>query len=291
MHRESHTLRPQAFVAPGHRGLDMSKAEKIGLPGAAKASKARATAEQNLRRADAVPLYHQIFLTLRDEIISGSRPYGSAMPTEFELAADYSVSRITARRALFELADKGFVERRRRIGTRVIFRAPIAPIEANLEHAVEALLAFGRNTAVRVIKLAQQPADPEIANVLSIEEGSPVVCAERVRYLHGVPLGRVVSHVPLQFASKITKSGLEASPILALLQDAGHILGGGRQTVSAFTADSALATALNVEPRAVILRIERVVTDANGVPLLRTIADYRADRYRVTVDLHGGGST
>lgn len=272
-----------------YQGLDVSKAGKIGPHVLTKTLKAEATARRNLMRADAVPLYHQIFLTLRDEIISGSRPYGSPMPTEFELAANYSVSRITARRALFELADKGFVERRRRVGTRVIFRDPIAPIEANLKHAVEALLAFGRNTEVRVVKLAEQPADAEIANILSIAEGSAVVYAERVRYLHGEPLGRVVSHVPLQFAEGVTKAGLEASPILALLQDAGHTIGGGRQTVSAFTADAALAAALNVEPRAVILSIERVVSDTNHVPLLRTIAQYRADRYRVTVDLHGAG--
>jgi GntR family transcriptional regulator len=251
--------------------------------------KAEATAEQNMMRADAVPLYHQIFLALRDEIISGRRPLGAAMPTEFELAAENSVSRITARRALFELADKGFVERKRRIGTRVIFRPPSAPIEGNLEHAVEALLAFGRNTRVRVVGIEERPADAEMAETLKIQEGSPVVCAERLRYLNGEPLGQVVSHVPASFAGAVTKASLESTPILALLQEAGHIIGGGRQTVSALTADPALAASLEIEPRAVILRIERVVTNSKDVPILRTIAQYRADRYRVSVDLHGHG--
>ena len=238
-------------------------------------------------RADAVPLYHQIFLALRDEIVSGRTPFGAGMPTEFELAAKYSVSRITARRALFELADKGFVERKRRTGTRVVFRAPSAPIEANLEHAVEALVAFGRNTRVRVLSIQEQPADAEISNTLSVPEGEPVVCAERIRYLNGEPLGHVVSHVPLQFASPVTRVALETTPILELLRDGGFKIGGGRQTVSALTAEPYLAEALQLEPRSVILRIERVVSDLNGVPMLRTIAQYRADRYRVSVDLHG----
>jgi GntR family transcriptional regulator len=240
-------------------------------------------------RADAVPLYHQIFLALRDEIVSGRTPFGSAMPTEFELAAKYSVSRITARRALFELADKGLVERKRRTGTRVVFRSPSAPIEANLEHAVEALVAFGRNTRVRVLSLEEQPADAEIADTLRVPEGSAIVCAERIRYLNGEPLGHVVSHVPAAFASQITRTALETTPILALLREGGFKISGGRQTVSAHAAEPSLAAALQLEPRSVILRIERIVTDADAVPLLRTIAQYRADRYRVSVDLHGAG--
>lgn len=240
-------------------------------------------------RADAVPLYHQIFLALRDDIISGRTPFGAAMPTEFELAARYSVSRITARRALFELAEKGLVERKRRTGTRVVFRSPSAPIEANLEHAVEALVAFGRNTRVRVLSIQEQPANAEVAETLSISEGDPVVCAERLRYLNGEPLGHVVSHVPQPFASAVTYAALETTPILALLRDSGFKIGGGRQTVSALAAEPSLAVALQIEPRSVILRIERIVSDLDGVPLLRTIAQYRADRYRVSVDLHGAG--
>jgi GntR family transcriptional regulator len=246
-------------------------------------------AEHSIMRADAVPLYHQIFLALRDDIVSGRTPFGAAMPTEFELAAKYAVSRITARRALLELADKGFVERKRRTGTRVVFRSPTAPIEANLEHALEALVAFGRNTRVRVLHVDERPADAEVADTLRISEGSPVICSERIRYLNREPLGHIVSHVPKQFAAQVTRAALETTPILELLRDSGLKIAGGRQTVSALTAEPSLAAALQLEPRSVILRIERVVTDPDGVPLLRTIAQYRADRYRVSVDLHGAG--
>ena len=55
-------------------------------------------------RSAAVPLYHQIFLQLRDEILSGQRAYGVPIGTEKEISQTYSVSRITARRALAELA-------------------------------------------------------------------------------------------------------------------------------------------------------------------------------------------
>ena len=84
------------------------------------------------------------------------------MPTEQRLCEQHEVSRITARRALEELAQHGLVERRRRIGTRVVYRASTKPIEANIDQAVESLLAFGRDTKVRVLRIKTIPATDEV---------------------------------------------------------------------------------------------------------------------------------
>lgn len=244
-----------------------------------------------LARGDAVPLYHQIFLTLRDEILNGTRAEGSSLPTEHELATRYDVSRITARRALDELADHGLVERRRRIGTRVIYRGASAPIEANLEQAMETLLAFGRDTKVLVLSVEQVRAAEDVASALKIDEGADVVEALRLRLLDGEPVGHVISHVPTCVAlGRIDRAALENKPILAVIRDLGFRIAGGRQVISALSADPALATALQIEPRAAVIRIERVIVDEDGAPLLRTVASYRADRYRISLDLHSGMS-
>lgn len=241
-----------------------------------------------LDRNGAVPLYHQIFLVLRDEIMGGQRPEGSALPTEHELVDRWSVSRITARRALDELAEHKLVERRRRTGTRVIFRAAAPPMEADLDHAVEALLAFGRDTQVRVLRISEEAVDSDGAIALGLATGAPVVRAVRLRLFGGEPLGRISSQVPAAAAmGRIDADALATRPMLALLQDLGHTLLGGNQTISALSADPELAATLAIEPRAAILRVERVVTGAGGAPILRTVADYRADRYRLNLDLHG----
>ena len=49
-----------------------------------------------------VPLYHQIFLILRNRIFGGEVQSGELVPGEQELAAEFNVSRITAKRALNE---------------------------------------------------------------------------------------------------------------------------------------------------------------------------------------------
>ncbi len=252
---------------------------------AAWASQARAMTK--LRRQDAVPLYHQLFLALRDEILSGARPDGATVPTEHALAAQFGVSRITAKRALDELAEHNLVARRRRVGTRVTYQAAPPPIEANIDQALESLLAFGRNTEVRVSELDLVAADEAVADALRIEPGQVVLRAVRIRLQDRLPLGRIVSFTAAALAPVLTRRALTRTPILELLRTSGARIGSGRQTISALSADPDLAAALGLEPRAPVLRIERHVLDAQGAPLMLTIAHYRADRYRLSVDLTG----
>jgi len=238
---------------------------------------------------DAIPLYHQIYLALRDEILSGERSFGAAVPTEQELGAIHGVSRITARRALDELAQHGLVERKRRVGTRVAFKAPAAPIEEHIDQAVESLIAFGRGTQVRVIEFGEVAASASVAKRLGIGAGAPVVRALRIRLADDAPLGAIESFVPSEIGAAITREALTTQALLELIRAAGHAIGAGSQIISAVPADPALAALLETEARAAIIRVDRVVRDEGGLPLLFTSARYRGDRYRLSLDLHGGG--
>lgn len=238
-----------------------------------------------LDRSAAIPLYHQIFLQLRDEILSGQRAFGSPVATEKDLSEIYGVSRITARRALDELAQHDFVARKRRVGTTVTFRPPAKPFEANIDQAVDSLLELGRTTKARVVAIGREPASPSVAEALHVEPGAPLLRAVRVRYLDGSPLGYVVSYVPASISRHVTRAGLEKMPILKLIQTAGYRIGKATQTIAAMLADPVLCGALGVEPRSAILRITRSVCDSTGKPILLTIAHYRSDRYQLRIDL------
>ncbi len=238
-------------------------------------------------RNAAVPLYYQIYLQLRDEILGGQRPYGSSLPTEHELADLFGVSRITARRVLTELAAQHYVTRRRRHGTKVAFRSPVAPITANIDQAMEALMGLGSRTTVNVVDVGTEAPSPIVASALRLVEDEGVVRAVRVRHLGGEPIGHVVSYVPAALDSVVTAETLAQRPILRLLADAGHKAVHADQTISAVQADGALGQALNVEPLAALLRISRTSYDADGRPFLLTIAHYRADRFHIRIDLQG----
>lgn len=250
----------------------------------------KAATRRTSGQREPVALYHQLFLMLRDDILSGRRAFGSMLPTEEELAANYEVSRITARRALSELADAGLVERRRRIGTRVIHHAPDEPVEVSIQQAIDSLVSFGRKTTVRVVEFSRAPAPPHIAAALQIETGTPTIRAARLRLLDKEPLGYVLSHAPARLAPLITRKRLSAAPILDVLQSGGVEIGGAEQHISAVAADPHIAAELDIEARAPLLQISRIVLDKQGAPVLLTEAYYRGDRYHIRLDLGASAS-
>lgn len=236
-------------------------------------------------RNAAVPIYHQIFLQLRDQILSGERPFGSALPTEQELSEQFDVSRITARRVLTELSQQHFVERKRRLGTRVIFQSPAKAMEANIDQAVDSLLAFGRRTTVKVIEVAAEMPSPTVASALGVGLNQEVVRAIRTRSIDGEPLGYIVSYVPVALAGIVTADALAKAPILKVLEEGGYKAEQAEQTISATQSDPTISQALDIEPRAALLRISRTVYDSARQPFLLTFAHYRADKFTIRLDL------
>lgn len=64
-----------------------------------------------------IPIYFQLKTLLLDEILNGTYPPGSRLPTEHELCKRLGVSRTPVSRALSELANEGVILRKRRSGT------------------------------------------------------------------------------------------------------------------------------------------------------------------------------
>ena len=79
-------------------------------------STARRTAD------DRQPKYLRIHGALRDRITSGRWPAGSPLPSQRELAGEFSVSIMTLRQALQLLADDGLIDTRHGSGTYVASR-------------------------------------------------------------------------------------------------------------------------------------------------------------------------
>lgn len=208
------------------------------------------------------------------------------MPTEQELAENFSVSRITARRALDELAQTHLVERRRRVGTHVIFQPPAKPIEGSIEQAIESLITFGRSTQVKILEMDKVPARAPVSEALQIAVGTPILRVVRVRWLDDLPLSYIISYIPADLGVEMTRAALKSTPMLSLLEKAGVKIGAATQTISASRADATLANALAVEIGSPILRVNRTVMDTDKRPVQHILAQFRPDRYQIRLDLH-----
>lgn len=232
-----------------------------------------------------VPLYHQIYVVLRDRIISGQLEAGGYLQGEQDLARDFKVSRITAKRALNELAADGLVIRERGRGTRIVPRKQQPSVRTSLEGWLENISMMGVTTEARVLEFAYVPASRSVAAALQIDEGDSVQRAVRVRSLTGESLSYLTTYLPHRIGEGFVAEDLERMPLLHLLERAGIKVSSARQTVSATLADPTVANALAIDAGAPLLEISRIVSDAEGQPVEFIKVLYRPDRYQFEMDL------
>lgn len=117
--------------------------------------------------------YNHIKQALYRKIESGEWPEHHRVSSENSLAEEFSVSRMTARRALQELADEGLVVRTRGAGT---FVAPLKSQSSLLtirNIADEIRLRNHRHHAM-VRLLEEVTAEPGLATLLHLEQGTKV---------------------------------------------------------------------------------------------------------------------
>jgi GntR family transcriptional regulator len=231
------------------------------------------------------PLYHQIYVLLREQILSGVYADRALVPTEQALGERFGVSRITAKRALDELAAEGLVVRQRGRGTTVVGRLPSRPLTANISGLLENLLMLGLKTSVAIVEFAYVAAPEAVRKALDLRDGAEVQRAVRVRSHDGAPLSYTVSFVPAAIGRAYDKRDLMTNPLLALLERAGILIGSADQTIGAALADTVVAPLLGVRVGSPLLSITRTVFDQNGRPVEHINILYRPDRYQYRMKL------
>lgn len=230
------------------------------------------------------PLYHQILLILKQRIAEGAWRPGDVVPGEQELAEIYGVSRVTAKRALDELASAGLVKRERGRGTRVLPGAAGPQVLSGGAGDMDPLIAMGGSTAVRVLECERIAADQSLSEQLEVEAGSPVLRAVRVRSTDHGPFSHLTTHVP-GWAATFEDEALGHISLLKLLERAGIRPVSAVQDVSVTLADPVVAERLGIDVGAPLMRKQRIVRDGRGRPIEVLDALYRCDRYRMTMTL------
>lgn len=231
------------------------------------------------------PLYHQVYLVLRDSILSGDIGFQSIIASEQETSARFGVSRITAKRALNELAAEGLVVRERGRGTRVIYQPPSVTVHGGIDGLMDNLLSMAKATQVRVKAFDYIKADAEVARALRCDKGNLVQRALRVRSLDDEPFSHLTTFVPEAIGRNFDHEDLAKTPLLSLLEGAGISIGKAEQTISASLSDVDVSTALGLEFGSPLLNIRRVVFDAQNQPVEYIRALYRPDRYQYSMAL------
>jgi len=232
-----------------------------------------------------VPLYHQLYSVLRRAILNGTIPFDAQMPTEQQLAATFDVSRITAKRAMDELASESLIARFRGKGSHVTHRYKPKPVRAPLVGMLENLAEMGKHSIVRVVSVEQVVPSADIRERLGLGEGDTVHKLVRVRSNEeGEPFAYYVSHT-VGIRKGFTKRILEKTPRLDVIRDNGIRLTKIEQVLSAESAAGHIAEALQVEAGAALLSIRRQSHDEKGVVVDVLDCLYNPNRFQYAMVL------
>src|ERR1700761_8484120 len=142
-------------------------------------------------------LYAKVEEAIAAEIAQGEYGAGDQLPTEDALLERFQVSRITVRRAIQNLVNRGLLEVRRGRGAFVL----PPRVEADLTRLtgfVEDMNAAGRKATARLVTRRVISAPERAAKRLELTKGTKVMLIERVRIADGIPLSFDQTYLPLE---------------------------------------------------------------------------------------------
>ena len=208
------------------------------------------------RRSDSpTPLYHQLYSILKGMIVEDVLSYGERVPTESELADLFSVSRITSKRALDELAAEGFVERRRGRGTHVIYQYTPRPVQAPLTGMLQEIESMARNSRAIILESDMKAPPEDVREEMGLNDES-VLHLRRVRERDGLKFGLYTSWTA-GVTMPADPSIFETTPRLSFFRENGLELSHVTQTITAKLATHSSATALDVSVGSPLLSLTR----------------------------------
>jgi DNA-binding GntR family transcriptional regulator len=233
-------------------------------------------------RSSPVPMYYQVAQQLEHAIGAGELAPGTRLDGELALANQLGVSRPTLRRAIEYLVDRGYLVRRRAVGTQVVHPKVRRPVE--LTSLYDDLTASRKDPRTTVLSLETAPASDRVAHALGLEDGQEVVAVERLRYADGQPLAVMRNWLPVGLV-ELDVGRLERSGLYQLMRAAGVGLHLASQTIGARGAGAAEAKLLQAHKGEPLLTMERTTYNENGQPVELGDHLYRASLYSFEIVL------
>src|ERR1700723_3307861 len=211
-----------------------------------------------------VPLHRQLFLVLHDEIARGAIAPGEALPTEQALCDQFGVSRITVRRALADLAEQGYIERRQGVGSFVRQRSrsdEVPPVGSYMDSLRQAQF----QTSIDVVEHDTRVPPASIGDALGVTgEMLHILRGRRERRTHE-PLMVTEAWLPRDLTATLPTSALGVNPRYELLAPPGVAIHRMQHEIPAEIAGPRNARLLNVAIGSALLRVNRLAFVA-GLP-------------------------
>lgn len=237
----------------------------------------------SLTRTPGTSLHRQLFNVLRDQITRGVYASGGLIPKEEELCSQFSVSRITVRRALADLEGLGLVEKRQGRGTFVSQNLPPARQMATLGF-IETLRQVSDETEVDVLTFERIAAPGVIASYLQTCADDPALHVVRVRKKNDVALMITEAWVPNALTTGIDEASLKSQALYEQLLKNGVSFTRVVQEITAIAASPDHARLLDCVIGQPLVQLTRLIYDNQQQPVEYLLVTMTPERSRVLME-------
>lgn len=233
------------------------------------------------------PLYQQIYDDIKEAIKAGTYQTGSQIPSEAELSREYSVSRITVRRAVEDLCSDGYLVKQQGRGTFV--GAPHLQRRLTQARSTRTFTQFCEDNGVKpgghVLEMPIVPARPHECRFFGIPEGSLLLYIHRVRTADGLPMCEENVFIPYEWAKGLLDEQLEDTSLFAAIERVtGHrVTSNAEWTIAAVKATTEQAANLAVSPGDPLLCTNVRFTDETGGPICIGRQYFVGSRYELSI--------
>ena len=128
-----------------------------------------------------LPRYAQIKTYIKNQVESGQWKVGDRVPSENKLSQDFAVSRMTARRAVQELADEHLLIRSPGLGT-FVAEPQAANALLEIDDFAQQFNHSNPQYSNRILSLEEVGAEKYMASVLGVNQGDPLFHSVMIHY-------------------------------------------------------------------------------------------------------------
>ncbi|ATG40621.1 MULTISPECIES: GntR family transcriptional regulator [Phaeobacter] len=232
------------------------------------------------------PRYVRLRQRIEDGIETGLLPKSAPLPAEREIATLTGLSRVTVRRAMQDLVDRGIIVQRQGSGSFVADGTPkVEQSLSQLTSFTEDMERRGYDTSVEWLERGIHTPSPEEVMALALTSGEAVARIARLRRANGRPMAIERASLPVDILPN--PQAVQGS-LYEVLEQSGSRPVRALQRISAINLPEQEAQMLGVEPGMAGLSIVRTSYLRNRRVVEFTRSIYRGDAYDFVAELRLG---
>lgn len=233
------------------------------------------------------PKYYIIKQKLIEMINSEEIGPDGQMPSEREIMNMFDVSRITARKAIDDLVNEGYLYRIQGKGTFVKTDEHSQDL-ISLMSCTEDIRRMGMTPSKKLIEAKVIPADKVRIRKLQLMDGDKVLMLKRVYCADNEPLNYTTTYLPIKLFPGIEKNDFGKESVYSVLENNYKVeITSATRTIEAVLALDDVADVLNIQPGEPLLLFRAVTMGkVNGrqVPIETFKSFYRTDKFKFFIN-------